>query len=807
MMYRNIIVLFTLAITAACMGPAGQDGPAGPQGPQGEQGEPGADGIDGVDGTGVENPDAAIAAVYPLALVQGRTGHFRVLGYFTDFSDSTTVDLGEGIEVLEVQVQSASSLHVKVNVSADAALGLRTLTVGDLTFGDPEKGTGLMIGPTLQFSPNEFVAGESFEAELHTSEVIASGTFDLENCVGLSLTSVTRITAKRWAVEGTVDLAGALGECSIRLIQNQDTDDEVVSVGNVVITEPNTSAFNGEGLATGTLNQEAPTQYILLTAEADQVVALRHQVDAEAGRDGTGPALAVYESGNLEPLFVHDGSDRWVEFYNDTERTLLIAVDGQDVPEEGIDYVVQSEVVTVPDLAAGVPTTGRVPLATGRAAWFRHHLQNASFLQVTVLPEEAQDLQPRTWIKSGDSTLHDAVGHFDGLANAGSVIFRVTDDVNAEADAMLQFTINVAVTELIEVGEDGTATGTVSPDANSQPFLVTVPAGQVLSASAAADGTEFSVQASWLTSPDQILSEGALVQVPTAEEATMVLTVSAADLAAEVEFTLTTSLIEPTALGVDGATGSAPEVGHAWFTADLADNFLGSVVVTPEVPEALQVELGVYGAEGQLLGGGTGTDVFAFVPAGIVFMSVSDAEFVAEENQAFTLSLGDPLYPDLTDEELAALPPAERRCHEGVVLNVGADGERGVFQVDVSVEGTNAVGAIGLDWLGNPAVNGGGPEQVLILNLTRPALLDAYLEATHDTVLYIADSCGTDSLTPLSGGLNDDGDDWNGNGLGVRSGINGVEIAEPGVYYLYIDGYDASDSGDVTLNLRLQDLN
>ena len=89
----------------------------------------------------------------------------------------------------------------------------------------------------------------------------------------------------------------------------------------------------------------------------------------------------------------------------------------------------------------------------------------------------------------------------------------------------------------------------------------------------------------------------------------MVLTVSAADLAAEVEFTLTTSLIEPTALGVDGATGSAPEVGHAWFTADLADNFLGSVVVTPEVPEDLQVELGVYGAEGQLLGGGTGTDV------------------------------------------------------------------------------------------------------------------------------------------------------------------------------------------------------
>ena len=101
---------------------------------------------------------------------------------------------------------------------------------------------------------------------------------------------------------------------------------------------------------------------------------------------------------------MHDGSIAGSSF-NDTERTLLIAVDGQDVPEEGIDYVVQSEVVTVPDLAAGVPTTGRVPLATGRAAWFRHHLQNASFLQVTVLQEEAQDLQPRSWIKSGVSTL------------------------------------------------------------------------------------------------------------------------------------------------------------------------------------------------------------------------------------------------------------------------------------------------------------------------------------------------------------------------------------------------------------------
>ena len=192
-----------------------------------------------------------------------------------------------------------------------------------------------------------------------------------------------------------------------------------MSVGNITITEPNTSAFNGEGLATGTLNQEASTQYLLLTAEADQVVALRHQVDENAGRDGTGPALSIYESGNLEALFVHDGSDRWVEFYNDEERTLLVAVQGADVPEEGLDFAIQSEVVSVPDLAAGEPTTGRVPLAAGRASWFRHHLQNPSFVRVTVLPEEALDLQPRTWISVGDSVLHDQVGHFDGLAFAG----------------------------------------------------------------------------------------------------------------------------------------------------------------------------------------------------------------------------------------------------------------------------------------------------------------------------------------------------------------------------------------------------
>ena len=209
--------------------------------------------------------------------------------------------------------------------------------------------------------------------------------------------------------------------------------------------------------------------------------------------------------------------------------------------------------------------------------------------------------------------------------------------------------------------------------------------------------------------------------------------------------------------------------------ADLASNFLGDVVVTAEDVDALQSEVGVYGADGALLGGGTGDVVFAFIPAGTVFMSVSDAEFVAEQNQGFTITLGDPLFPDLSEEEIAALPPAERRCQEGVFLDVGAAGERGVFEVDLTTEGSSAVWGIGLDWRGNPARNGNGPEQVVILYLSRPALLDAYTVATHDTLLYMGNSCGADEITPVDGGLNDDGEDWAGNDLGVRSGINGVE--------------------------------
>ena len=788
------------------MGPPGNDGPAGPQGPQGEQGEAGADGVHGVDGEDLANPEPAIAAVYPLALTQGRHGTLRVLGYFTDFSEATAVSLGDGVEVLEVQLQSSTSLHVKVNVASDAELGLRALTVGDLTYGDPSKGTGIMVGPTLHFSPSEFVAGEAFETEMWTSDIIVGANWDLENCVGLSISSADRITARRIKVAGRVALAASLGECSIRLVENEESDDERVSVGNVTITEPNTTAFNGDGLATGTLNEEAPTQYLLLSADADQVVALRHQANEDAGQDGTGPELVVYESGNLEPLFSHDGGDHWVEFYNDTERTLLVAVRGQDIADEGLDFAVQSEVVSVPDLPAAVPTTGRVPLAAGRAAWFRHHLQNPSFLRVTVLAEEAMDLQPRTWIGAGDAVLHDDVDNFDGLASSGAVIFRITDDEAGENDAMMQFTINLAVTELLAVDEDGNGSGTVTPEANSQPFIVTVPAGQVLSASASAEGAEMMLRASWLSDPERILAEGASVQVPSAEERSLVLNVWAADIAAEVEFTLSTTLIEPATFGEDGGSGSAPEVGSAWFVVDLDANFLGDLLVTPEAPEALQTQLGIFAADGSMLGGGTGDSVFAFIPAGTAFLAVSDADFVAEENQAFTIGFGDPLFPELNEEELAALPPAERRCHEGVFLDVAAAGERGVFEIDLTTGGASAVWGIGLDWRGNPARNGNGPEQVVILYLSRPALLDAYTVATHDTLLYMGNSCGADEITPVDGGLNDDGEDWAGNDLGVRSGINGVEVTEAGVYYLFVDGYSPAAAGDVTLHVRLQDL-
>lgn len=803
MMIRKLTVALALVALAACVGPAGEDGPAGPQGPQGEQGEPGADGVDGIDGVDLAEPEAAIAAVYPLALSQGRSGSLRVLGYFTEFTADSSVSLGDGIEVTEVSLESATSLRVKLEVATDATLGMRTLTVDSLTYGDPDKGTGILVGPTLTVTPNEFAAGDNFEAIVHTADITIGGRFDVSNCMGVTGLASNRLSAKRIKITGGVALAASLGECSVRLIEGEGTDDERVSIGNVTITDANTTAFNAEGLATGTLNLESPTQYLLLNAGENQVIALRHKKDEEAGQDGTGPVLLVYESGNLLPIFRHEGGDTWVEYYNETERSLLVMVVGQVIPDEGLDFAVEMEQTEVPNLVAGEATTGRVPLASGRASWYRHHVASPSYLRLTLLAEEAADLQIHTWAAAGDRELYDGPGSFSSVVNTGAVVVRITDATRAEEDAMMQFTANLSVTELAGVDEDGNATGNVTPEENSARFLVTVPAGQVLSASASSDAADMSIAAYWLAKPEELVRRGALVEFPSGVEREVLLTVSASALEEAVDFSLSTRFIDPVVLTLgEAAEGSAPEDGAAWFRLDLDSVFAGSAVVVPGNVDHLQTGIVVMGGNASVISGVSGNEAALRLGGSSHFIWIDDMQFVAEEDQSFTLTV------DLMDEEaIAALSASEHRCFDWTVLDLSEGDERGTFSVNTTTSGDNNISYMEPGGWGGPTERGVGPEQVIVLALTRPALLDVYLVAEHDTVLFVTNTCGEAEVEFITDGYNDDGVNFSGVRLpNFNSGINNLSLSSPGLYYLIVDGYGADDAGDVAVNVRLRDL-
>ena len=93
------------------------------------------------------------------------------------------------------------------------------------------------------------------------------------------------------------------------------------------------------------------------------------------------------------------------------------------------------------------------------------------------------------------------------------------------------------------------------------------------------------------------------------------------------------------------------------------------------------------------------------------------------------------------------------------------------------------------------------------LVVPRASTPDAYLEAAFDTRLVVLAGCTT---TSFYGGStvahNDDGSDWNGNDLDLRSGVNDVAL-EPGVYRVGVATYSANGvapGSEFTLNWRLR---
>lgn len=81
-----------------------------------------------------DSGDASISGVIPGELFVGRSGDVLIIGDGTSWEDGVSVNLGEGVTVDSVTVASPTALLVKATADSAAELGVRDVTVDDLSF-------------------------------------------------------------------------------------------------------------------------------------------------------------------------------------------------------------------------------------------------------------------------------------------------------------------------------------------------------------------------------------------------------------------------------------------------------------------------------------------------------------------------------------------------------------------------------------------------------------------------------------------------------------------------------------------------
>lgn len=104
-------------------------------GSDGENGAPGANGNDGPAGKAGEAPAAAngaLSVVTPSKGILDREIEVSIGGSGTKFAEGAKPNFGPGIDVLEVTTSTTSLLTAKLKIAKDAAIGPRTVTIGDL---------------------------------------------------------------------------------------------------------------------------------------------------------------------------------------------------------------------------------------------------------------------------------------------------------------------------------------------------------------------------------------------------------------------------------------------------------------------------------------------------------------------------------------------------------------------------------------------------------------------------------------------------------------------------------------------------
>jgi hypothetical protein len=793
MMIRKLVILTAAAALVACQGPAGKDGSNGAVGEVGDLGETGIAGGNGSDGNDLAAPEAAVAAVTPNVLLAGRSTTIRVVGYFTEWSETTTVNFSdsEGNVLDSVQSETISvspvGLVVTVTVAADTALGAVAMNIvnGDNTLTYAPEGAQVVVAATAVSSQSELRAGEDFDIMLEVPEYMRNPILNTENCVAMFDVEVGRYSQYKFNVRGSIHPASALGDCALSLVQDAETDDEWVSAGIVTITAPDVITFN-DGSLSGELTAERPYRTIAISAAAGDVISVRHTSDTENGLDGTGSAFSVFLEGNLEPIAVHPGSDSWLEIANVEARELLFVV--AEELEEGDEAVSFNLTAIVPNTAMtalqdGATQTQRLPangdgvVEAGRASWYTITNDAAVWATIGLAATNEDALQSGMVLFVDDMPVAMGTTEWAGVLPAGVTVLKVLDsDYDAE-DGVLEFALELARSEMSQLDENGTGNDTLETGDNNR-FIVEVPEGRVAHFAATADST-LTVNAYWLGNDVPVASGENGVYVPSAAGGQLLISVGAeGDLGNGLAYTAQLTMIEPTALDLEaGATGSAPEQGAVWYMTILESSAILTINLAAGNAEHLQSAMTLYAANGTGLMNG-GTSVRALV-TGTFFLAVRDSEFVADQDQSFTLS---------TESNNN---PADVACFNLNTLDVG-DTERGEFEYSEDV--SNSV-----DFYPRNSAN----DAVVSITLTNPATIDLYTASNWDPVLYVLSSCGQDWGQTL--GFNDDGYDWNGNRLGVDSGLNGISLPA-GTSFVVVTGYGGwSRVGPVTIHYRLRD--
>lgn len=798
MMIRKLVILTAAAALVACQGPAGKDGINGAAGEVGDLGETGIAGGNGSDGSDLAAPEAAVAAVSPNVLLAGRSTTIRVVGYFTEWSETTTVNFSdsEGNPLDSVQSETISvspvGLVVTVTVAADTALGAVAMNIvnGDNTLTYAPEGAQVVVAATAVSDQRELRAGEDFDIMLEVSEYMRGPILNTENCVAMFDVEMARYSQYKFNLRGSIHPASALGDCALSLVQDAETDDEWVSAGIVTITAPDVITFN-EGSLSGELTAERPYRTIAISAAAGDVVSVRHTSDTDNGLDGTGSDIYVFLEGNLEEIgYLDGGSGSWLEVANVEARELLFVV--VEELEEGDEAVSFNLTAIVPNTAMtalqdGATQTQRLPangdgvVEAGRASWYTITNDAAVWATIGLAATNEDALQSGMVLFVDDMLVAMGTTEWAGVLPAGVTVLKVLDRNHDAEDGVLEFALELGRTVLLDLDENGAASGTLTTGNNAM-ILVNAEAGQVTHVSANSEGNEAqpSVSAIWRGAAEAVATGVGGVDVPSIEGGALILSVSLdGDLGEGAAFTVNVTSSEPMALDLAGTDGSAPENGGQWFVGGSYGNL--NLALTPGTADHLQTGLSVYSATGAELAAVQANEVSVDALMGGFFVKVSDGEFVADQDQTFSLA------GSITD-------PAIDACrNESTPLSTEAN-EDMTWSVEGDFTNARSVGFSRYNLV------------PYILTISEPTILDTYLDSDFDSRLVVLHGCTT---TSFGGGENlvahnDDGNDWNDNDLGADGGINDA-LLPAGQYIVGVATYSSwSDGGPYTLHYRLR---